>query len=91
MSGAQPRTALSVTATSTRMPGQVEFLYGPSNQDVQVLITAGGFTTEIDGTTNDEGDLTVDFVPTTPGTLTVQVVQQSDPLVLASAEVEIAP
>lgn len=83
--------AVEVEAGATRMPAVAKFVYGPSNQKVVFVIGAGGTTQEVEATTNDEGDATVDFVPNTPGTLTVQVLQYSDPVVLGTADVEIAP
>lgn len=91
MSTKEAGGALEVEAGATRMPATAKFLYGPSNQKVVFVIGAGSIAQEMEATTNDEGDATVEFVPNVPGTLRVQVEQRSDPVVLATADVEIAP
>ena len=91
MSTKEAGGGLEVEASSTRMPAMAKFVYGPSNQKVVFVIGAGSIAQEIEATTNDEGDATVEFVPNVPGAHTVQVIQRSDPVVLATTDVEIAP
>lgn len=91
MSTREAGGGLEVEAGATRQSATAKFVYGPSNQKVVFIIGAGSIAQQIEATTDDEGDATVEFVPNVPGTHRVQVVQRSDPVVLATADVEIAP
>ena len=91
----KPRTkeaggALEVEPVATFTTATAKFVYGPSNQKVTFVIGAGSIAQQVETTTNDEGDATVEFVPHSPGTLTVQVLQFSDPVVLATTDVTIS-
>jgi hypothetical protein len=86
-----PHSVLQVEAGATRMPATVSLLYGPSDQKVRFVIGAGSVAQQVDAVTNDEGDVTVEFVPNTPGPLTIELFEVNAPELIASTQVEIAP
>jgi hypothetical protein len=82
-------TKLSVDATSTRMPATASVIEGPSNHDVFFRIGAGSFAQDIATVTNDEGDVSVEFVPQHAGPLKVEFYEVHAPEMTASVEVNI--
>jgi hypothetical protein len=79
--------ALSVTATKTRNNATASLTGGPASQAVVFVAsptgTAAGQQETINAVTDGTGAATVNFVPPSPGTLQIRVIQHQPDVVIA--------